>query len=217
MSERTWITALLTAAFLVPAANAASGCVSVTFYEDFSSLAGWSVVDGGDGPSHGGGKAPTWTLVNPGGRQPPGLTPPFAIVDSFYNGFGLMDEQLISPPLDASGMICLALAFSHDFRRYPGGLEERAEVRVRSDATGGAWVTVRTYTGDDATGMEIVDLTAFATANLQVAFRYSNANWEEYWAVDDVAVLGHTEEIFADGFESGSTNAWSVTAELSPD
>ncbi len=206
-----WITALVVTILLVPTTNAASGCANVTLYEDFSSLAGWTVINGGDGSTHGGGKLPTWTLSNPGRRQPPGLSAPFALVDSFYNGFGLMDEELISPQLDASGMICLALVFSHDFKQYRGGLEERAEVRVRSGATGGAWVTVRTYTGGDATGMEIVDLTAFAAANLQVELRYSNANWEEYWAVDDVAVLGHTAEIFADGFEAGSVSAWSVT------
>lgn len=204
--------ALTLTALSVLGAQAAAGCEDVLFYEDFSALSGWTVVDGGDPPTHGGQKAPTWTLTNPGQRQPPGLAAPFAIVDSFYNGFGLMDEELISPALDASGLTCLELVFSHDFKWYPGFRDEQAEVRVRSAATGQQWVTVKSYAGGDAGGIEIVDLAAYAAADLRVAFRYSNANWEEYWAVDDVAVLGDATTIFGDGFESGDIGAWSTTA-----
>ena len=57
----------------------------------------------------------------------------------------------------------------------------------------------------------VFDLAPYAAAGLQVAFHYSNGNWEWWWAVDDVAVTGTVEAIFADGFESGSTEAWSAT------
>lgn len=210
-STRSRIATLTLTALALLTARAATGCADVLLYQDFSALAGWTVADGGDPPTHGSQRAPTWTLTNPGRRQPPGLAAPFAIVDSYYNGFGVMDEELISPPLDASGLACLELAFGHDFKWYPGNFDEQAEVRVRSAATGQQWVTVKTYAGGDAGGFEIVDLAAYAAADLQVEFRYRNANWEEYWAVDDVAVLGAGPLIFADGFESGDTGAWPAT------
>lgn len=206
------LSAALTLAALALFGDRAAGCENALFYEDFSSLDGWTVVDGGDPPAHNGQAAPTWTLANPGAREPPGLAAPFAVVDSFYNGFGLMDEELVAPPLDVSGLTCLELVFSHHFKWYPGFRDERAEVRVRSGATGQEWITVRTFSGSDAGGLEIVDLAPYAAADLRVAFRYTNANWEEYWAVDDVAVLGDATRIFGDGFESGDTAAWSATA-----
>ena len=177
---------------------------TILLSEDFSSgLSGWTVIDGGAG----GGPAPTWTTDNPGGRTPP-LSSPFAICDSDHHGFGEMDEELISPVVDATGFDPLTLSFNHSFRWYSGGWSELADVDVRSAATGGVWVNVARFEGGDAEGAEVIDLGPWAAVDLQVRFHYFNGNWEYWWAVDDVLISGAAILIFSDGFESGSTAAW---------
>ena len=174
--------------------------------------AGWTVDDGGTGL---GEEGSTWVFDDPGARAL--LDPPFAIVDSEFLGPGFtMDESLRTPPIDASAYTGLLLRFEHDFRWFDGSLEEVADVDIRSTATAGAWTTVTTFTGGDALGTVEVDLTAVPRGNdVEVRFRYSNAEWEWWWAVDDVEVLGDTGPVcevvlFADGFESGNTTAWAV-------
>ena len=159
----------------------------VTYNEDFDAgLSGWSVIDGGVGT----GPASTWTTSNPGGRTP-ALVPPFMIADSdeLGNG-GTMDEQLISDPIDTSAFSSLTLQFTHEFRWYVGGLDEQADVHVRSSATGGSWVLLQNYSGEDASGTEQFDISIFSAPDLQIRFHYYNAEYEWWWAVDDVVLIG---------------------------
>ncbi len=189
--------------------------LTTLFSEDFAGgVGGWTVVDGGTGT----GAAQTWTTDNPGGRTV-GLTAPFAICDSDEHGTGnSMDEELISGVIDASGLANVWLQFAHDFNWYVGGADEQADVEVRSSATGGVWTTVASYSGASSSGTQAIDITAMAAADLQVRFHYYDAVFEWWWAVDDVFVIGSdgfvcapANEIFADGFESGDTTAWSGT------
>jgi V8-like Glu-specific endopeptidase len=190
------------------------------FYESFAAgLPGaWTVVDGGTGT----GPASTWTTTNPGDRMVPSAEP-FAIADSDEHEIGmLMDEQLISPVVDARGFSGLELQFTHDFNWYELGFEEIGDVDVRSTATGGAWVNVASYQGADFDGTETFDLSAFAAGrpDVQVRFHYHNARFEWWWAVDDVYLLGNNgyrcqvfdpaTSIFDDGFETGDLSAWST-------
>lgn len=186
------------------------------FSEDFAAgIPGtWTVIDGGTG----GGVAGTWTSA-PTGNTPGGLAAPYAMCDSDTLGSGQdMDEQLISPPLDATGFGQVELRFAHDFNHYSGGLDEKGDVDVRSSATGGAWVNVERFQGGDASGVVTVDVTAQAAADLELRFHYWDARFEWWWAVDDVEVLGNNgyvctaPPVFADGFESGDTSAWSGSA-----
>ncbi len=88
---------------------------------------------------------------------------------------------------------------------------------MRSAATGNNWVNLRRFAGADASGHLSADLTPYSAANLQVRFRYYDAQYEWYWAVDDVAIRGENEPIcaglpfFSDGFEAGNTAAWTST------
>lgn len=176
----------------------------------------WSVVDGGTGS----GPAATWTTANPGGRSLP-LTPPFAIADSDELGSGqTMDEQLISPTVSLPGGVAqVEVAFAHHFRAYSGGTAEKADLDVRSSATGGAWVTKQRFEGADASGTVLVDVSAEALGqpDFQYRFHYWDATFEWWWAVDDVvlrtgvAECSVFEPLFMDGFESGDTVEWSVT------
>ncbi|MCP3957818.1 MAG: hypothetical protein GY719_08200 [bacterium] len=172
----------------------------------------WSIVDGGTGA----GAAATWTTDNPGGRTL-SLAAPFAIADSDELGTGeTMDEELISSTIDVGSYSTVELQFSHDFNWFSGGTDEQADVDVRSGATGGSWVNVANYSGADAAGTVMIDITAQAAgqSDLQIRFHYYDASFEWWWAIDDVFVLGNdglvcsTGAIFADGFESGDTSAW---------
>lgn len=187
---------------------------SVLLYENFAGgLPGsWTVVDGGTGS----GAAATWTTANPGGRTL--LVPPFAIADSDNLGSGqTMDEQLITAAVATTGFSHVSLELEHYFRYYNQGLAEKAEIDVRSTATGNNWVNLRSFAGADATGHLSVDLTPYVAANLQLRFHYYNAQYEWYWAIDDVTIRGDHGQVcaggsfFSDGFETGNTNAWGST------
>ncbi len=183
--------------------------------EDFAAgiPAGWTVVDGGSG----GGPAATWTTDNPGSRDLD-LEEPFAIADSDALGAGAtMDEELITPVVDAAAFTAVELAFVHDFAWFSGGGDEHGDVDVRSAATGGVWTTVASFSGADTGGPVSVDLTAQAAgqADVEIRFRYHDAAFDFWWAVDDIEVRATAEPvcqvveaIFVDGFESGDTSAW---------
>ncbi|NNF67493.1 MAG: hypothetical protein HKM98_08290, partial [Gammaproteobacteria bacterium] len=157
----------------------------------------------------GSGPAQTWTSDNPGNRLP-GLVAPFVIVDSDQNE-GFMDEELITPVVDVSAYPSVRLRFSHDFNWYEVGGDEQADVEVRSSATFGAWLTIENFSGDDSSGTVELDITEWAADDLQLRFRYYNAFFDWWWAVDDVAILGSL------GFACltpGDTDGDSVSDEL---
>ena len=158
--------------------------------EDFSNgLILWTVEDGGTGS----GAAATWTTANPGGRAL-SLTAPYAIVDSDELGSGQsMDEGLISPPVDVTGFVQVLLEFTHDFNWYNLGENERGDVEVRSAQTNGVWTNVATYALGDASGTVSIDVTDYVADDLQVRFHYYNAIYEWWWAVDDVRLVGISE------------------------
>ena len=171
----------------------------------------WTVDHQGTGK----GEGSTWTTDDPGLRN---LFPtPYAIVDSEFLGPGVtMDERLISPVIDTTAYTNLALRFQHHFRWLDGEMDEKADVEVRSGATTGTWTPVLQYQGADAAGAAEADLTTFGAADLEIRFRYYDAEWEWWWAVDDIELLGDNGRvcftgIFSDGFESGDTTAWSST------
>lgn len=193
---------------------------SQLFFEDWAGAfpGAWTIVDGGTGT----GPAATWTTVNPGARSL-GLTEPFAIVDSDELGTGQdMDEELISGTIDATGSFeSIELTFAHNFRWYNLGGDEQADVDVRSTATGGTWTNVQNFSGGDSAGTVSVDITAEALnqTDVQLRFHYHQANFDWWWAVDDIYVQGGNYEclevdpIFSDGFESGNTSAWDATVD----
>jgi V8-like Glu-specific endopeptidase len=188
------------------------------FYEGFTEGTGngWTVVDGGTGR----GPASTWTTENPGERKLP-FAVPFAIADSDELGIGeMMNEQLISPPIDASGYDQVELQYVHQFNWYPLGTDEKGDVAVRSSATGGDWVDVANYSGARTEGVEIFDVSTWAAGqtDVELRFHYYDARWEWWWVIDDVFLLGNNgfvcepylSQLFSDGLESGDLSAWSV-------
>ena len=138
----------------------------------------WEIVDGGpDGA--------TWMSTNPGDREPENVSGTFMIVDSdFWNGYD-MDESLVSEVIDVSGYVNVFLRYGHEFVHYE---QETGDVDVSLD--GGDWVTVASYSGADTAGVVDVDLSTYDFTTLQVRFHYYDANYEWWWAVDDIQVWG---------------------------
>jgi subtilisin-like proprotein convertase family protein len=151
----------------------------------------WTVVDGGTG----GGVASTWTTGNPGNRAASApITTPFAIVDSDWAGSGaIMDESLITPPINLTLASQVFLDFDQYFRYSALGAGEIGDVDVRSSLTGGAWVNVLRNQGasspnPDHQSLEISDQAAGAP-DVQIRFRYvTTTAFEWYWQVDNVQV-----------------------------
>src|SRR5690606_4326081 len=130
------------------------------------------------------------------------------------------DEQLITPLVDLAGWSGVELAFAHNFRWYNLGQDEKCDVDVRSTATGGSWINVARFEDGDATGQVVLDVTTqlAGTSDAQVRFRYHTAQFEWWWAVDDVSLradLGDvchpwtSDQVFVDDFEVGSSARWS--------
>ena len=148
---------------------------------------GWQVVDGGDGI---GGTA-TWTSRNPCQRKGGApLGSPWLMVDSDCAGPGdTQDEQLISPPIDASLCTSVQLSFASQFRSLA---LEIGDVDVSVDG-GGTWVNALRLQGfDDGYPVPVtktLDISALTAGNtFQVRFYYRNAHFDWWWAVDNFAI-----------------------------
>jgi len=166
---------------------------NVVLNENFNSAAlpaGWTVVDnstGGAGP---------WTFVTDySGNTLDGT--PFAMVDS--DGYGQSvteDTELVSPVVDISALGSVFISFDQYYNTYTGA--DIADVDVYD---GTQWVNVFSTSSDmGAWGNpdhQLIDVTAYKNANFQVRFHYYNANWEWYWAVDNVMVFEPSDDDLA--------------------
>ncbi|MFC1739688.1 C10 family peptidase [Planctomycetota bacterium] len=140
---------------------------------------GWTIIDGfSDGY--------TWTTTN---MYTPPWTGTFMIV-----GYGDtprdMDEQLITHNINCSGTENVTLSFKYEFKHYTN---EVGDVDVRVGA--GAWQNVARYdTPGEYTisGVEELDISAIADdqSDVQIRWYYYNADFEWYWAIDDVQITG---------------------------
>lgn len=163
--------------------------VETPLFEDFSAglPSDWSVVDLGEG----GGPAQTWVASNPGSR-PVALAEPFMIADSALHGDFFMDEELLSPVVDATGVTALAIEFRHDFSYVPDPPAEQADIDLRSSATGNNWINIANFSATSDSGHVQIDITPWAGTGLQLRWRYYNAQLDGWWAIDEVALVAST-------------------------
>ncbi len=141
---------------------------------------GWSIVDGySDGQ--------TWTSENLGDRSSSHWNGVFMIVDSDRAGEIDMDEELISPTIDCSAYPKVIIKFKHCFNQFE---EEICDVDAR--AAGGAWTNVVRYQGTDASGQAELDVSSIAAGrtDVQIRWHYYNANYADFWGIDDVEIYG---------------------------
>ena len=140
--------------------------------------AAWAVT------SEGGEPTALWTFDDPGFiGGVPGGSGGFAAADSDYFATN-MDAALTTPQLDLSGYTNVRLQFNSDFSVYTG--TEVADVDVRIDA--GTWDNVWRRTTDAFGHVDITIPEAVGQGNVQFRFHYYNANYDWYWAIDDVIV-----------------------------
>lgn len=129
--------------------------------------------------------APTGGTPNVGNNDLNGS--PYMLVDSDDAGSVNMDEYLVSPAIDASGISGLLILEFDQYFNYIGG--EKADVDVYD---GTQWVNILNQTTDVGSWAnpdhQFIDVTAYANANFQVRFHYYDANFDWYWAVDNFSV-----------------------------
>ncbi len=140
---------------------------------------GWTVTDGGN-------DGYTWEVVqNYDGKTLDGT--PFAFVNSDAAGYTDMDEILESPAIDVSSADSVFLALDQYYNSYSGN--EEGDIDVWD---GNQWVTVfkdTVDTGAWGNPMHLeLNVTAYKNANFKVRFHYYNANWDWYWAIDNVTI-----------------------------
>ncbi|GAB7036483.1 MULTISPECIES: S8 family serine peptidase [Catenuloplanes] len=191
------------------------GWVSDGEYETFdaaSTPAGWTVTDAA-------GRGQTWKFTDDGNRgNKTGGTGGFAIVDSDeYGAGGAQDTSLVSPVVNLSAVTAPVIRFNQDFN-WLGS--DRADVDLSVDG-GATWTNVLRQT-TDALGPRTTEIpipTAAGEPDVQVRFRYYDASYEWWWAVDNVLigtnfeckpvtaglVVGHVEDKNTGGYVNGAT------------
>ncbi len=161
----------------------------------------WTVIDGG-------ASADTWF----GETDYLGSTldgTPFVFVDSDAAGSVAMDEILESPEVNTAGATSLTLEFDHYYNDYSLGTEI-ADVDVWD---GALWQNVYSASGADVGAWgtpdhQSIDIVAYANSAMKVRFHYYNANYDMYWAVDNVVVSG-------DGLGGGVETFYNLTIDKS--
>lgn len=146
--------------------------------------AGWDVVQNGDCTD-------SWRFDDPAGR---GLFDGnFAIADSDFAGLCNMDESLRTPAIDVSSCDTgsgdkVFLDFRNNYNDYLP-TDEVADVNISTDDFGTS-SNVLSMTADDFVPKSI-DISANVSGSpstTKVEFRYHDAYYSFYWAVDDVSV-----------------------------
>ena len=141
----------------------------------------WSVVDNlGNG---------AWTVSAGYGTDLSTLDgTSFAFMDSDGAGNVDIDTELISPEVDASNAAALYISFDQFFNTYTGA--DKADVDVWD---GTQWVNVYTTSADagawGSPDHQLIDVTAYKNAQFKVRFHYYLANYDWYWAVDNVNIF----------------------------
>ena len=167
---------------------------------NFGMPSSWEIVDGGNNddadPS-----VWTWTDQNPcsGGTNTfrhidPPVSEPFMIVDSDCAGpDAILDEQLKLPVLDFSMAESAFLGFDQSFAMISE--TEVCYVDVISSLTDNQWLNIweqhGAYPDFDPIGGRIeIDFSQYAVgaSNVQLRFRYYDAEYGWWWVIDNVKV-----------------------------
>lgn len=157
-----------------------------TMAQDFESglPIGWCVTTNAD--TNG-----CWRFDNPGGRpNATGGKGVMAIADSDYAGQVAMDTELRTVPFAVASTALTYLVYKTYYNVCSG--YEIADVDISISGGDGPWANLWRKQSDEYFGpAEIIDLTPLAKgqSNVMVRFHYYNANYDNYWEIDDVAIL----------------------------
>jgi hypothetical protein len=186
-------------------------------FEDYTTLyvpddpvaAGWIVENGSGDPDA------RWRLWNTDsdttqwlGNEDPniaGMTNNYMITDADLAPNAAMDEGLLTPELDCTSFTKLRLDFSKNFRVYPEDTDHlqvgEVDIRTYDEETSSwsDWITLlrwdTTTVADINSDSEQVNLSAYDGKKLQIRWHFSQAQYDYWFAVDDVKLSGETKEI----------------------
>lgn len=170
----------------------------------------WTVVDNTGGPGI------DWTVTGDSACGIPNRTPGTGIAacadsDAAGSGAPPYDTELVSNPIDATGQENLTLTLAAYYRDLNTGSNDRFEIDVWD---GSMWVNELSWDEDHEAG-EIVNLNLddyAGQSDVMVRFRFFGNGFDWYAQVDDIEMsCVESLAIFADGFESGNTSAWTLT------
>jgi len=156
-----------------------------------------------------------------------GMTGNYVISDSDLVGTADLDEELVTPDIVCTEYIRLKLDFSKNFRVYPDDADHSqiAEVDIRE--VGGDWVNLLSYNVDSIdpdldpaadSSPEKLDLSAYDGETFQLRWRFYDASWDWWFAIDNVMVSGEPKPtppppkgvILSVGIAAGNLNVtWS--------
>ena len=133
-----------------------------------------------------------------------GMAGNYMISDSDLSGAGAsLDEQLISPEIDAADYAKLRLNFDKNYRAYDDAAQRQiAELDVRAfdSASGwGDWVNLlhlersmvdMSQDPPELSGAEVFDLSSYDGKKIQVRFHFYEAEYDFWFAIDNVRISG---------------------------
>ncbi len=163
------------------------GGTQVLFDDDFDDPATWSDWTVATGP--GAHTCGDWARVAGSSQRPPGSAGSYALADSDACGSGSQTStDLTSPAVDVShpALVGVTLEFDLYYRYYDG---DASSIEAWD---GSSWVTVWTAPAATVSGHEVVDVTSHALGNpaFRLRFRYQNASWDYWFAVENVSLNG---------------------------
>ncbi len=127
----------------------------------------------------------TWEASTYGGGLD-GTQMAFVNSDGAGSSCGTMDEEMITSEVNTAGVSQVYLDFDQFFQQYASSI---GAVDVWD---GTAWQTVysisSTLGGWGAPNHQQIDVTAYANLGMKIRFHYYNANWDYWWAIDNVKV-----------------------------
>jgi N-acetylneuraminic acid mutarotase len=122
-----------------------------------------------------------------GEGPPPGGSGNYAVVDSYYYGWGNKeDTSLVSPVLNLSKQTSPSINFDTSYQLWPGG--QTADVDLSLDG-GQTWSNVWEQTTNSVNGPVSIPIPqAAGQSDVQVRFHYSNQGYGWWWALDNVFI-----------------------------
>jgi hypothetical protein len=157
-----------------------TGAQQTLLDDNFDTGSNWTVSTG-PGPHTCG----EWALSTSSTQRPPNSVGNYALTDSDACGSSsTTSTDLTSVVMNAAGMTNLTLDFDMYYRYYNG---DDTSVQVFN---GSSWVTVWSDSNQTDQSHKSIDVSAYANANFQVRFRFQNAAWDWWFAIDNVVVQG---------------------------
>lgn len=124
-----------------------------------------------------------WKRASTSSQRPPNSSGYYALADADACGSSsTTSTDLTSKALDAGGATSLTLEYDLYYRHYNG---DNTSVQVWN---GSQWVTIWTDPNATVQTHHSWDVTAYANSDFKVRFRYQDAAWDWWFAVDNVVV-----------------------------